>query len=152
MPCLYERTAGVIYSRRLFFVLHVSLETVQCPASTNSQILTGLCQVARCYQPTENKSKIMDTKMKFDLMHKVVRELDDLKNSQAAVIKKITQIEAHNIELGDEELENLLSDIHEHVADNLTKVEEATAAFHEKSDKYATENAGAIAATSGRYQ
>ena len=88
----------------------------------------------------------MDTKAKFDLMHKVVRELDDLKNSQAAVIKKITQIEAHNIELGDAELETLLSDIHEHVAENLAAVEEAALGFLQKTERYSIENSAALAA------
>ena len=88
----------------------------------------------------------MDTKAKFDLMHKVVRELDDLKNSQAAVIKKITQIEAHNIELGDAELETLLSDIHEHVAENLVAVEDAALGFLQKTELYSTENSAALAA------
>ena len=87
----------------------------------------------------------MDTKAKFDLMHKVVRELDDLKNSQAAVIKKITQIEAHNMELGDEDLQDLLSDIHEHVAENLANVEEAALGFLQKTERYSTENSAALA-------
>jgi len=88
----------------------------------------------------------MDTKIKFDLMHKVVRELDDLKNSQAAVIKKITQIEAHNIELGDSELETLLSEIHEHVANNLTNVEGAALGFLQKTERFSTEHSAALGA------
>ena len=88
----------------------------------------------------------MDTKVKFDLMHKIVRELDDLKNSQAAVIKKITQIEAHNIELGDGDLETLLSDIHEHVAENLTNVEETALGFLQKTERFSTENSAALVA------
>lgn len=87
----------------------------------------------------------MDTKTKFDLMHKVVRELDDLKNSQAAVIKKITQIEAHNIELGDTDLDELLSNIHEHVAENLTRVEEAALGFLQKTERFSLENTAALA-------
>jgi hypothetical protein len=88
---------------------------------------------------------MMDTKVKFDLMHKVVRELDDLKNSQAAVIKKITQIEAHNMELGDSDLESLLEEIHENVANNLIHVEEAALGFLQKTEKYSTENSAALA-------
>jgi hypothetical protein len=88
---------------------------------------------------------MMDTKVKFDLMHKVVRELDDLKNSQAAVIKKITQVEAHNMELGDSDLESLLEEIHENVANNLIHVEEAALGFLQKTEKYSTENSAALA-------
>ena len=89
---------------------------------------------------------MMDTKVKFDLMHKVVRELEDLKNSQAAVIKKITQIEAHNIELGDLALEELLEEIHEQVAINLERVEGTALGFLQKTEKFSTENSTALGA------
>jgi regulator of replication initiation timing len=88
----------------------------------------------------------MDKKETFDLMQKVGRELEDLKHSQEAVIKKITQIEAHNINLGDNDLDNLLADIHEHVAENLARVEDAASSFQQKTDKYAADNSAALAA------
>jgi hypothetical protein len=42
----------------------------------------------------------MDKRQQLDLMDKVQRELDDLKNSQTSVLKKVSQIVAHNITLG----------------------------------------------------
>lgn len=88
----------------------------------------------------------MDKKAKFELMEKVARELVDLKNSQEAVIKKVSQIEAHNFELNDSKLEELLSDIHESVAENLLKVAEVTEDFQQQTSQFATENSAALAA------
>ncbi|MEJ7682295.1 MAG: hypothetical protein WKG06_31480 [Segetibacter sp.] len=42
----------------------------------------------------------MEKLQKLELMDKILRELDDLKNSQTAVLKKLAQIEADNITLG----------------------------------------------------
>ena len=39
----------------------------------------------------------MDPKQRLALMDKIIRELDDLKNSQTSILKKIAQIEADNI-------------------------------------------------------
>lgn len=47
----------------------------------------------------------METLKKFELMEKIVRELEDLQNSQQAVIQKMGKIEVDNIELGDKKLE-----------------------------------------------
>ena len=57
----------------------------------------------------------MQTKEKIALMNKVLRELDDVINSQTSVLKKIAQVEADNINLGDTSLSDALPDIHEHV-------------------------------------
>ena len=40
----------------------------------------------------------MDTLKKFELMEKIVRELEDLQHSQQAIIQKIGKIEVVNIE------------------------------------------------------
>ena len=88
----------------------------------------------------------MNTKAKFDMMQKVSRELDDLKNSQEAIIKKVSQIEAHNIELNDSNLDEILSVIHEGIADNLAKVAETATAFQEKTNQFAAENSAALSA------
>ncbi len=82
----------------------------------------------------------MDKRAKFDLMEKVSRELEDLKHSQEAVIKKITQIEAHNINLGDSDLDGVLGDIHEQAAENLTRVEDAALSFQQKTEQFASDN------------
>ena len=48
----------------------------------------------------------MDKLKKFDLMEKIVRELEDVRNSQQAVLEKIGKIEVDNIELGDKIIES----------------------------------------------
>jgi hypothetical protein len=82
----------------------------------------------------------MDIQAKYDLMQKVSRELEDLKNSQTAVIKKIGQIEAHNINLSDAALEKELADVYESVAQNLEKVESVDTSFRQKVEKFAIDN------------
>lgn len=64
----------------------------------------------------------MDKIKKHDLMEKIVRELEDLKNSQQAVIQKIGKIEVDNIELGDSRLEKDLPDVHQRTSDNLDTI------------------------------
>ena len=64
----------------------------------------------------------MEPRQQLALMDKIIRELDDLKNSQTSVLKKIAQIEAENINLGVELLGNGLPDMHEEVDDALEKI------------------------------
>ncbi len=92
------------------------------------------------------KFKIMKKKAEFELMQKVARELEDLKNSQEAVIKKVSQIEAHSFELSNSTLDDFLSDIHENVANNLEKVAQLNEAFQKETNEFATENSAALAA------
>ncbi len=64
----------------------------------------------------------MDKLKKFGLMEKIVHELEDLKNSQQAIITKLTKIEVDNIDLGDKRLEKDLPDMHQRVAGNLDTI------------------------------
>ena len=64
----------------------------------------------------------MNTLKKFELMEKIVRELEDLQNSQQALIQKIGKIEVDNIELGDNRLEKDAGDMHQRLADNLDTI------------------------------
>ena len=74
------------------------------------------------------------------LMDKIIRELDDLKNSQTSVLKKISQIEADNINLGADLLSNGLPEIHEEVDDALAKASALLEQFTEHRNKYAQDN------------
>lgn len=82
----------------------------------------------------------MDNLAKFNLMEKVVRELDDLKNSQTAILKKIGQIEVHNIELNDKELETGVSDLFSDISDSLDDVTTLHETFAAKTDKFQQDN------------
>jgi hypothetical protein len=82
----------------------------------------------------------MDHKQQLALMDKILRELDDLKNSQTSVLKKISQVEADNINLGLELLNDALPGIHEEVDDAVEKVSALLESFKEHRDKFETEN------------
>ena len=86
----------------------------------------------------------MDAKQQLALIDKIIRELDDLKNSQTSVLKKITQIEADNINLNSDVLSDGLPDLHEEVDDGLQKVSELHEKFSEYRNKYSNDNQSAL--------
>jgi len=59
----------------------------------------------------------MEKRAKLEAVEKMLRELDDVKNSQISLLKKITQLEAENINVGVNILDKALPDVHDH-ADN----------------------------------
>ncbi len=68
---------------------------------------------------------------KYKAMEKILRELEDLKNSQTAVIKKIGQIETENMNLNNQDLEKSLLKIYDGVYQNLQVVDELNMTFAE---------------------
>lgn len=82
----------------------------------------------------------MDKLKKFELMEKITRELEDLKNSQTVIVQKIGKIEVDNIELGNKALDRLLPDMHQNVADNLDKIAEILESFETEKDNYGKNN------------
>lgn len=82
----------------------------------------------------------MQIREKISLMDKIVRELEDVINSQTSVLKKIAQIEADNINLGDDSLADSLPDIHEHVDAALTSSTELQTKFKEIHDEFVKKN------------
>ena len=82
----------------------------------------------------------MDTLKKFGLMEKIVHELEDLKNSQQAIMQKLGKIEVDNIELGDKRLEKVLPDMHQRIADNLDAIAGLMEDFAEQTDKFSDKN------------
>ena len=82
----------------------------------------------------------MDKLQKLEMMDKMIRELDDLKNSQTAVLKKLTQIEADNITLGVSLLEKKLPDLHEEVDSGVAIVTGMLEEFQAYRDKFYTDN------------
>jgi hypothetical protein len=82
----------------------------------------------------------MDTLKKFELMEKIVRELEDLQHSQQALVQKIGKIEVDNIELGDKRLEQDLPDMHQRVADNLDTIVGILEYFDDKTQNFGDKN------------
>jgi hypothetical protein len=82
----------------------------------------------------------MNKMEKLTLMDKILRELDDLKSSQVSVLKKLSQIEVDNINLGVSLLEKKLPDLHEEVDGSVTIVTGLLEEFQEYRDKFFTDN------------
>ncbi len=82
----------------------------------------------------------MDKIRKFDLMEKIVHELEDLKNSQQAIIQKLAKIEVDNIDLGDKRLDKDLPDMHQRVSDNLDSIAGILEYFAGQADEFNNKN------------
>jgi two-component sensor histidine kinase len=73
-------------------------------------------------------------------MEKIVHELEDLKNSQQAIIQKLTKIEVDNMELGDKRLEKDLPDMHQRVSDNLDTIASILEYFANQTENFSDKN------------
>ena len=82
----------------------------------------------------------MDKIEKLHIMDKMVRELEDVRNSETSLLKKITQLEADNINLGNQILERKLPDIHEKIDEALTEVTKLQTDFTVARDKFIRDN------------
>jgi ElaB/YqjD/DUF883 family membrane-anchored ribosome-binding protein len=82
----------------------------------------------------------MDKLKKFELMEKIVHELEDLKNSQQAIIQKLAKIEVDNFDLGNKRLEKDLPDMHQRVSDNLDTIASILEDFASQTDTYSDKN------------
>ena len=74
------------------------------------------------------------------MMDKILRELDDLKSSQTSVLKKVSQIEAENINLGIQMLAQELPDVHESIDNEIESVSTLSEKFQAYRDKFSTDN------------
>ncbi|MDB5118784.1 MAG: hypothetical protein JWN56_2 [Sphingobacteriales bacterium] len=82
----------------------------------------------------------MDKLKKFELMEKITHELEDLKNSQTAIVQKIGKIEIDNFDLNNKTLERVLPEMHQNVADNLDKIAEILEDFENAKNNFGKEN------------
>jgi hypothetical protein len=82
----------------------------------------------------------MEKLQQLELMDKIQRELEDLQHSQTAVLKKVSQIAAHNITLSVALLDEKLPDLQEEVDASLTIVTELSEAFAAHREKFFTDN------------
>jgi hypothetical protein len=81
----------------------------------------------------------MDKLEKFEMMDKILREFEDLRNSQISVLKKISKIEADNINLGVGLLEKKLPEMWQNVDSNLNLVSALEEEFQTYRDKFYTD-------------
>jgi len=82
----------------------------------------------------------MEKLQQLELMDKIQRELEDLQNSQTSVLKKVSQIAAHNITLGAAILDEKLPELEDEVNASLKVVTELADAFEAHRNKFYTDN------------
>jgi hypothetical protein len=82
----------------------------------------------------------MDKLQQLELMDKIQRELKDLEQSQTAVLKKVSQIAAHNISLGVELLDQKLPDLQESIDANVAAIAGISEAFEAHRNKFYSDN------------
>ena len=82
----------------------------------------------------------MDKREKLSSMEKMIRELDDIVNSQTSLLKKIAQLEAENINLGNSLLENQLPEIHSKADETLNTASQLVEEFTAVKDKFIKDN------------
>ncbi|HYF33257.1 MAG TPA: hypothetical protein VD993_19160 [Chitinophagaceae bacterium] len=82
----------------------------------------------------------MDNLQKLNAINKIIRELEDINNSGTALLKKIAQVEAENINLGNKILEQKIPDVYERMDGVLSESTALLAEFTEFRDTFVTEN------------
>ncbi len=82
----------------------------------------------------------MDKTEKLRMMDKMLRELEDVVNSQTSLLKKVAQLEADNINLGNTLLEKQIPEIHSKADEALTAAVSLQAEFSEARDKFVKDN------------
>ena len=73
-------------------------------------------------------------------MDKILRELEDTINSETSLVKKIAQLEAENINLGDRTLEKKLPEIFEQIDSALASTTELQSEYILARDKFSKDN------------
>ncbi len=82
----------------------------------------------------------MDKREKLNVMEKMLRELDDIVHSQTSLLKKVAQLEAENINLGNSLLEKQLPEIHSKEDETLNVAKTLKEEFTEAKDKFVKDN------------
>ena len=82
----------------------------------------------------------MEKVEKLNMMDKVLREIDDLVHSETSLLKKLGQLEADNINLGDKVLEEELSVIYEHVDNALSETSTLQTTYTSIREQFVKDN------------
>jgi hypothetical protein len=82
----------------------------------------------------------MNKIQELELIDKIQRELKDLEQSQTAVLKKVSQIAAHNITLDASMLNDKLPDLQEKIDASVVTITEIAEAFAVYREKFFTDN------------
>ena len=78
----------------------------------------------------------MDKRQQLDAIEKMIRELEDVKNSQESLLKKVAQIEAENINVGVTLLDKELPDVHEQADANIERLSQLLDKLQQHRDDF----------------
>jgi hypothetical protein len=79
----------------------------------------------------------MEKRQQLEAIDKMLRELEDVKNSQESLLKKVAQIEAENINVGVNLLEKELPDVHEQADANIERLSQLLDRLQQHRDEFA---------------
>lgn len=82
----------------------------------------------------------MDNRQKLEAIEKMLRELEDIKNSQTSLLKKLSQLEAENINVGVSLLDKELGDLHEQTDTHLGLLTQLTEKLQTYRDEFVKKN------------
>lgn len=82
----------------------------------------------------------MEPRLQINMMDKILRQMEDVKNSQTAVLKKLTQIEVENINLNSDLLSDALPGIHTEIDDAIHKLTALLETFKEQKIEFETKH------------
>jgi ElaB/YqjD/DUF883 family membrane-anchored ribosome-binding protein len=82
----------------------------------------------------------MEKREKLHVMEKLLREIGDVVNSQTSLMKKVAQLEAENINLGNSVLDKHLPEIHSKIDETLHEASTLQQSFTEAKDKFIKDN------------
>lgn len=74
------------------------------------------------------------------MMEKMLRGLEDILNSQTSLLKKISQLEAENMNLGNSILDKKLPDIHGKIDEGVEEITLVMEEFTAAKNKFVTDN------------
>jgi hypothetical protein len=78
----------------------------------------------------------MEKRQQLEAIEKMLRELEDVKNSQESLLKKVVQIEAENINVGVSLLEKELPDVHEQADANIERLSQLLDKLQQHRDDF----------------
>jgi hypothetical protein len=82
----------------------------------------------------------MEKRQKLEAIDKMIRELEDVKNSQASILKKIAQIEAENINVGVDIVDKEIGDVHEQTDTSLEHLNQLTEKVQTYREEFVKKN------------
>ena len=82
----------------------------------------------------------MNNREKLDKMDRALRLLEDLKNSQVALLEKSSQLQMDAMSFNFSEMEKNMGDLYSRYSESLEMLDQELERFHTKRDKFEKDN------------